>query len=138
MATFVEMDIFSEDLAKKVHALNAVDQCRWYLTNTLPVVTQATRSALPTEITGGTGYTTNGLAVAITISRSGQTTTINAGAVTLTATGSVGPFRYAVLYNDTPTSPADPCIGFYDRGSSLTMSATDTYAFPTGAIATIN
>ena len=40
--------------------------------------------------------------------------------VTFTAAGgSIGPFRYVVLYNDTPTSPADPLIGWYDYGTNL-------------------
>ena len=47
--------------------------------------------------------------------------------LTLTATGAVGPFRYVVLYNDTPSSPADPLIGFWDYGSSVTMANTETF-----------
>ena len=138
MATFVEMEVFSEDLVGKVHNLNSVDQCRWYLTNTAPAATQATRSALPTELANGNGYTTNGLAVTVSRSRSGNQTTLSTSSVVMTATGALGPFRYAILYNDAPTSPADPCIGYYDRGSSLTMAINDTYTFPTGAFLTVN
>jgi hypothetical protein len=47
--------------------------------------------------------------------------------ITLTSTGgSTGPFRYVYLYNDTVTSPADPLIGYYDYGSSLTLNAGDS------------
>jgi hypothetical protein len=45
----------------------------------------------------------------------------------LTASGgSVAAFRYVGLYNDTPTSPADPLIMFYDYGSALTLANTET------------
>jgi hypothetical protein len=45
----------------------------------------------------------------------------------LTASGgSVAAFRYVGLYNDTPTSPADPLILFYDYGSALTLASTET------------
>lgn len=36
-------------------------------------------------------------------------------------------FRYIYVYNDTPTSPADPLIGFYDYGASITLQDSDTF-----------
>jgi hypothetical protein len=45
----------------------------------------------------------------------------------LTASGAVATFRYVVLYNDTPTSPADPLIGWYDYGSAVTLANGETF-----------
>jgi hypothetical protein len=47
--------------------------------------------------------------------------------LTITASGAAAPFRYVVLYNDTPTSPADPLIGWWDYGSTVTMANTETF-----------
>lgn len=44
----------------------------------------------------------------------------------LTASGAVATFRYIVLYNDDPTSPADPLICWFDYGSDLTLAASET------------
>jgi len=41
--------------------------------------------------------------------------------------GNFGPFRYVVLYDDTPTSPADPIVGFWDYGSAITVNDTETF-----------
>ena len=47
--------------------------------------------------------------------------------LTLTASGTVGPFRYIYIFDDTVTSPADPLIGYYDYGTSLTLNNGDTF-----------
>ena len=44
----------------------------------------------------------------------------------LTASGAVATFRYIVIYNNTPTSPADPLLSFYDFGSDLTLASGET------------
>lgn len=40
--------------------------------------------------------------------------------------GAIGPFRYAVLYNDSPTTPAKPLIAWWDYGSSITLNSAET------------
>ena len=47
--------------------------------------------------------------------------------LTLTASGTVGPFRYIYIFDDTVSAPADPIIGYYDYGTSLTLNNGDTF-----------
>jgi hypothetical protein len=72
------------------------------------------------------GYPTGGYTVAGTgWSMANGVTTLTASTdITVTATaGGIGPFRYMVLYDDTPTSPIPkPLIGFWDYGESLTLN----------------
>ncbi len=42
--------------------------------------------------------------------------------LTLSATGAVATFRFVVIFNNTPTSPIDPLLCFYDFGSDLTLA----------------
>jgi hypothetical protein len=139
MATFVEVDKFSEDLSNGVHDLHGgTHTFKWMLTNSAPTASGTSVKADVTEITAANGYTAGGHSTTLSVGRSGQTTTVSGTQVVITATGAVGPFRYLVLYNDTPTSPADPVIGFLDHGSAVTMANTDTYTIPAGAIFTVN
>lgn len=116
MSTFNKFNAFTEDVAEKKHNLGS-DQIKVALTNTAPVAGNSVLADL-TEIT----YT-NLSARDVTTASSGQTGgeyKLTLTDLTLTASGgSVGPFRYVVLYNDTASG--DPLIGFYDRGASITL-----------------
>ncbi len=117
MATLTKFNCFVEDMAEKVHNLGS-DSLKIALTNTVPLATNTQLSNL-TEIT----YTNLSSRV-ITTSSSAQTSgtyKLVLADLTLTATGgSVGPFRYIVIYNDTSTN--DSLIGYYDYGSSITLA----------------
>jgi hypothetical protein len=127
MASFNKFNAFVENLAEKVHNLGS-DTLKVALTNTAPSSANSTFSDIA-EISAGNGYTAGGTAA--TISSSSQTSgtykLVLADVVFTASGGSIGPFRYAVLYNDTPTSPADPLIGYWDYGSSVTLADTETF-----------
>lgn len=127
MASFNKFNAFVEHLAEKVHNLGS-DTLKVALTNTAPSSANSTFSDI-TEISSGNGYTAGGTAA--TISSSSQTSgtykLVLADVVFTASGGSIGPFRYAVLYNDTPTSPADPLIGYWDYGSSVTLADTESF-----------
>jgi hypothetical protein len=133
MANFVKFEVFSENLAEKVHDLNA-DTLKILLTNTAPnAATNAVKADI-TEISAGNGYTAGGADTQNATSRSGGTTSVTGVDVTWTASGgSIGPFRYVVLYNDTPTSPADPLIGYWDYGSAVTLAAGESFVTDFGS-----
>lgn len=126
MAAFNKFQQFVEDLAEKVHNLGA-DALRCLLTNTAPVATNSIKANL-TEITAANGYAAGGPTPSITssVQTTGTYKLILADTVITAAGGSVGPFRYVVLWNDTPTSPADPLIGWWDYGASITLLDTES------------
>lgn len=127
MATYNKFNSFVEHQAEKVHNLGA-DTLKVMLTNTAPVATNTVLADL-TEISAGNGYTAGGTAASISSSSqtSGTYKLVLADVVFTASGGSIGPFRYAVLYNDTPTSPADPLLGWWDYGSAITLLATETF-----------
>lgn len=127
MASYNKINQFVEDLNKKVHNM-ASDSLKWVLTNVAPVATNALYSDL-TEISGGNGYTTGGIAPTITsATQSSGTLKEIIADLTITASGgSIGPFRYAVLVNTTPTSPLKPLVCWYDYGSSITLASGESF-----------
>jgi hypothetical protein len=138
MATFSKFQSFVEKLAEKVHNLGS-DVIKVMLTNTAPSASASNVKADITEITAGNGYTAGGTAA--TITSSAQTAGVYKlvlGDVVFTATGTVGPFRYVVLYNDTATNK--DLIGFYDYGSSISLSNGETFTVdfdPSAGVLTI-
>lgn len=126
MAAFNKFDSFVEAVAEKVHNLGS-DSLKVMLTNTAPVATNTVKANL-TEITTGNGYTAGGNVA--TVSTSAQTSgtykLVLADPATWTASGgSIGPLRYAVLYNDTALNKE--LIGWWDYGSSVTLATGETF-----------
>ena len=102
------------------------DTLKVALTNTAPTATDGQFSDI-TEITAGNGYTAGGETASITSSaQSSGTYKLVLGDVTFTASGgSIGPFQYAVLYNDTASN--DELIGWWDNGSAVTLSDGESF-----------
>ncbi len=138
MAAFNKFNSFVEALAEKVHNLGS-DTLKVYLSNTAPVATNTVKADIA-EISAGNGYTTGGNTASVTSSSqtSGTYKLVLGDPATWTASGSVGPFRYAILYNDTATN--DELIGWWDYGSSITLASGETFKVdfdPTNGVLTI-
>lgn len=128
MAAYNKFNVFVEDLAEKVHNLQT-DTLKVMLVDTpAPVATNSVKANL-TEITAQNGYPAGGLQVtqSSSVQTSGTYKLVVADPTFTATVGSFGPFRYAVLYNDTPTSPADPLIAWWDYGVSITITAGNSF-----------
>jgi hypothetical protein len=131
MATFNKVNDF---VANAVHNMDLEsDQIVVALSNTAPGSESSDPSA------DGNGVLANVTEISYTNCSSRNVTTTSStqtggtyklvlADITLSASGgNVGPFRYVYLYNDTVTSPADPLIGYYDYGLSLTLNDGDSF-----------
>jgi hypothetical protein len=126
VAAYNKFNITVKDLAEKKHDFSA-DNLKVMFTNTSPVATNAVLADI-TEIATGNGYAAGGSQA--TLSSSAQTAglyTLKLNNVVFTATGGIGPFRYAVLYNSTQGTPVKPLIGWWDYGSAVTLASGDTF-----------
>lgn len=137
MATFTIVHEFYNHLATGVHNLST-GSLKAALTNTAPTAAGTTVFADLTEISAGNGYSAGGPTLdseawAETGSGTGIWQLTCADEVITASGGNIGPFRYVVIYNDTPTSPADPVIGFLDYGSSITITNGNTFTIDVGA-----
>lgn len=129
MATYNKFQAFILEMGKETHNLGT-DVLKAVLTNTAPSATDTTVANI-TQIATGGGYTQMS-AGAGGITLTGNSWTHSSGVAKLiltdsvfTATGTVGPFRYVVLVNET--SPSDNLIGWYDRGASITLENGETF-----------
>lgn len=124
MATYVKFNQFVEDIVHGVHDL-ATDVSTIFLT------TEANDPAITLEVLASvteiayTNLSSRVLAVTTSAQVSGTFTQLWTD-LTLTASGAVATFRRVGIYNDTPTSPADPLIAKYDFGSDLTLADGET------------
>lgn len=130
MPVGIKINDFVEDVAEKVHNLGS-DTLMIALSNTAP------GSETPNPTTSGQGVLANVTQISytyytddmtadrtlqsVTSSESGGTYTLDAADIEITASGgSVGPFRYVYLYNDTASG--DPLILIMDLEETVTIT----------------
>ena len=132
--TFSIFNSFEEAISEKVHNLSS-DTLKYMLTNTAPVLTNTVKANI-TEISAGFGYTAGGATVTVSSSsQSGGTYSLVVNSASFTAAGgSIGPFRYIVLYNDTAIN--DELIGYLDYGTSYTLPDTQVFTIGAGTVFT--
>jgi hypothetical protein len=141
VVTYNKFQDFVEQLGLGTHNLNT-DLLKLMLVNSpAPVATNSLKADL-TEIGAGNGYTAGGEDSTNTWAESGGTATLTGTKIVWTASGgSIGPFQYAVLYNDTAGSKN--LVGWWNYGSALTLNTGETFTVkfndgdPTGDILTL-
>ena len=137
MASFNKFNQFCEYVFEAGVNLQS-DSTKVMLTNTAPVATNSLYGDISgTELGTGAGYATGGATV--TLTSSSQTGGLykyiaSCASPTWTASGSMGPVRYVVMYDNTATTPLKPLIGWWDYGSSITLSSGDTFTVQLDAV----
>jgi hypothetical protein len=124
MASFVKYQKGVEALMESINA--GSDTWKVALTNRAPVVASDNTLTDASEISAGNGYTAGGNAASTTSSSQtgGVYKLILASPSTWTASGgSIGPFRYAVLYDATTNN----LIGYWDYGSAVTLGVGESF-----------
>lgn len=125
-SAFNKFNVFTFDLVSGSHDFDA-HTFKVMLTNTAPTAANAVKADI-TEITAGGGYTAGGNTGSISVSTATGTAKVTSADVTFTGSGGgFGPFRYAVWYNDTQTTPAKPLVAWFDYGSSISVGAAETF-----------
>ena len=130
MATFNKIQGFIGYLGLGEVNLNT-DTFNVYLSNAAPSASADDVKTDIAEITIENGYT-GPVDIQNTYSEASGTGTMVAVDVVITASGgTVGPFQYAVIYDDTHAS--DILMGWYDYGSAVTLNAGESFTVDFGA-----
>lgn len=128
-ATFNKFNNLVDELGNGEHDWGA-DTLKLALTNTAPTAADANWNLTdhPAPVAAN-GYPAGGNTLTgVTYTETGGVGTLDAtGGLVFTASGGdIGPFRYLVLYNSSSATPTNAAISFYDYGSSITLSDTET------------
>lgn len=127
MATYNKFQAWVDYLAEGANCSS--DQFVVALTNTAPVATNSVLADI-TQISY-TNLSSRNITTSSSSQSSGTYSLVFAD-LTLTASGAVPTFRYAVIYDDTVVN--DPLVGWYDYGSSIsTMVSPETFLLDFGA-----
>jgi hypothetical protein len=130
VATYNKFNSFVEFLMnKEMDLFGTAEVINAYYSNATPSATADTVKADLAEITNQNGYTAP---VDTQNDSTRTTTTVTLTGISFTTTasgGSVGPFQYVAIYDDTPTAPnADILIAWWDYGSALTLLDGESFS----------
>jgi len=136
MATFQVVDEWANYLSStKTIDLDA-DTFKAVLTNTAPTKAGTQVLADITQIASTGGYAAVSLA-SVTFAETAGGSGIwkfSAAAFSWTASGAdFATARYVVIYDDTPTSPADPVVGYLDYGTTFVVTNGNSLTVTPGA-----
>lgn len=140
MTTPTKIQGFVENLAEGGHNLGS-NTLELALSNTDPTTdgVQASTAAAVLATVTQISYTNCSSRVLTTSSsaQSSGTYALVVNSLTLTASGgTVGPFRYIYVFDQTSTS--DKLLQVYDYGSSITLNSGETFDFtPSGNLLTV-
>jgi hypothetical protein len=127
-ATFTFFHEFKRYLATVINLES--DQCIMYLSNDAPVVGTDTVVGDVAAITEENGYAAQALTESWTETGAGTgvwSFRHNADKTWTASGGNFGPFQYVVIYDDTPTSPADPLVGYWNVGAATTITDGNSF-----------
>lgn len=119
MAQITKFQDFAEQVLRGKHDFGT-HTFKVALTNTAPAATNTVLADI-TQVAATGGYVAGGYALdSVALTETGGIAKVTIADEVITAAGgSVGPFRYAVIYNDTATGK--PLVGYVDRGDSITL-----------------
>ncbi len=128
MATGNKFNCYVADVHNGLHN-HSSDVIKAMLTNVAPLATNTVFSNI-TEIAAGNGYSAGGATCSLTSSAqvSGVYSLILLDGTWTASGGSIGPFRYAVIYNSTNTGANKPLICWFDYGSNITITNGNSFA----------
>lgn len=135
MATFVLFDEFKLNVTNATINLST-DSFKVALSNTAPTAATDDEFIDITEISAGNGYVAGGQVLdnrtwAETGAGTGIWQFTTDDEVFTASGGTIGPFRYVVVYSDTSTN--DKLVGYLDYGSSISVTDGNTFTVDVGA-----
>jgi hypothetical protein len=122
MATFNKINTFIEYAVEGANL--GSDTFKVALTNTAHSGSFATLSDL-TLASGAPANLDSVTLVTTSSAQSGGTYKLVIQDKTMTASGTVGPFQYVYIYDDTVTG--DPLVCYFDNVSTITLASGDTF-----------
>lgn len=125
MAIYNKFNDFAEQLLKGVHNFSA-HTFKAVLTNTLPSAANTVLADIA-QIAATGGYAAGGYTLdSVVLSEAAGVAKVVIADEVITATGgSIGPFRYVVVYNST--AAGGPLLCWYDYSASTTLLDTESF-----------